>query len=102
MKLRDLLEQLTLELNMPKPEDAYKFDNIEVNDMGYGNYYKYTYKNNNPYIKLYYQTDKGLENLKILVKKYGLDIITLSAEELDNKKIEYYLKINGPEENIVY
>ena len=100
MKLRDLLEQLTLELNMPKPEDAYDFDNIEVNDMGYGNYYKYTYKNNNPYIKLYYQTDKGLENLKILVKKYGLDIITLSAEELDNKKIEYYLKINGPEESI--
>lgn len=45
MKLRDLLEQLTLELNMPKPEDAYDFDNIEVKDMGYGNYYKYTYTN---------------------------------------------------------
>ena len=46
MKLRDLLEQLTLELNVPKPEDAYDFDNIEVKDMGYGNYYKYTYENN--------------------------------------------------------
>ena len=45
MKLRDLLEQLTLELNVPKPEDAYDFDNIEVKDMGYGNYYKYTYTN---------------------------------------------------------
>lgn len=45
MKLRDLLEQLTVELNMPKPEDAYDFDNIEVKDMGYGNYYKYIYTN---------------------------------------------------------
>ena len=45
MKLRDLLEQLTLELNMPKPEDAYDFDDIQVKDMGYGNYYKYIYEN---------------------------------------------------------
>ena len=45
MKLRDLLEQLTLELNMPKPEDAYDFDDIQLKDMGYGNYYKYIYTN---------------------------------------------------------
>lgn len=45
MKLRDLLEQLTVELNMPKPEDAYDFDDIQVKDMGYGNYYKYIYEN---------------------------------------------------------
>jgi len=31
---------------MPKPEDAYDFDDIQVKDMGYGNYYKYTYENN--------------------------------------------------------
>ena len=45
MKLRDLLEQLTLELNMPKPEDAYKFDSIDKTDLGYGMYYKYAYTN---------------------------------------------------------
>ena len=46
MKLKKLLEQITLELNVPKPEDAYDFDNIKVSDLGYGNYYKYTYTNN--------------------------------------------------------
>ena len=45
MKLRDLLEQLTLELNMPKPEDAYKFDKIASKNLGYGDYYKYAYTN---------------------------------------------------------
>ena len=101
MKLRDLLEQLTVELNMPKPEDAYDFDNIEVNNMGYGNYYKYTYTNINPHIKLYYDTDKGLENLENLVKKYGLNMITLSSKkETDEKITKYYLKITGSQEDI--
>lgn len=45
MKLRQLLEDLTLELNMPKPEDAYKFDKIASKDLGYGDYYKYAYTN---------------------------------------------------------
>jgi hypothetical protein len=45
MKLRQLLEELTLELNMPKPEDAYKFDKIASKDLGYGKYYKYAYTN---------------------------------------------------------
>jgi hypothetical protein len=45
MKLRQLLEELTLELNMPKPEDAYKFDSIDKTDLGYGMYYKYVYTN---------------------------------------------------------
>lgn len=101
MKLRDLLEQLTVELNIPKPEDAYDFDNIEVNNMGYGNYYKYTYTNINPHIKLYYKTDKGLENLENLVKKYGLNMITLSSKkETDEKITKYYLKITGSQEDI--
>lgn len=101
MKLRDLLEQLTVELNMPKPEDAYNFDNIEVKDMGYGNYYKYTYTNINPHIKLYYETDKGLQNLENLVKKYGLNMITLSSKKDTNEEIiKYYLKIIGSQEDI--
>jgi hypothetical protein len=45
MKLRQLLEELTLELNMPKPEDAYKFDKIASKNLGYGDYYKYAYTN---------------------------------------------------------
>lgn len=45
MKLRDLLEQLTVELNVPKSEDAYKFDKIASKDLGYGTYYKYAYTN---------------------------------------------------------
>ena len=45
MKLIQLLEDLTLELNMPKPEDAYKFDSIDKTDLGYGMYYKYVYTN---------------------------------------------------------
>jgi hypothetical protein len=45
MKLRQLLEDLTLELNMPKPEDAYKFDKIASKNLGYGDYYKYAYTN---------------------------------------------------------
>lgn len=46
MKLKKLLEQFTLELNVPEPDDAYDFDTIKVTDLGYGNYYKYTYTNN--------------------------------------------------------
>jgi hypothetical protein len=45
MKLKQLLEELTLELNMPKPEDAYKFDKIASKNLGYGDYYKYAYTN---------------------------------------------------------
>jgi hypothetical protein len=45
MKLRQLLEDLALELNMPKPEDAYKFDKIASKNLGYGDYYKYAYTN---------------------------------------------------------
>jgi hypothetical protein len=45
MKLIQLLEELTLELNMPKPEDAYKFDKIASKNLGYGDYYKYAYTN---------------------------------------------------------
>jgi hypothetical protein len=101
MKLRQLLEELTLELNMPKPEDAYKFDSINKTDLGYGMYYKYVYSNINPHIKLYYQTDKGLNNLETLVKKYGLGITVLSSEKDNTKKItEYHLKINGSKEGI--
>jgi hypothetical protein len=101
MKLRQLLEELTLELNMPKPEDAYKFDSVDKTDLGYGMYYKYVYSNINPHIKLYYQTDKGLNNLETLVKKYGLGITVLSSEKDNTKKItEYHLKINGSKKDI--
>jgi hypothetical protein len=47
MKLRQILEQLTLELNIPEPKDAYKFDKIASKDLGYGTYYKYAYTNIN-------------------------------------------------------
>jgi hypothetical protein len=47
MKLRQLLEELTLELNVPQPKDAYKFDKIASKNLGYGDYYKYAYTNIN-------------------------------------------------------
>ena len=45
MNLSDILLEFLTELNMPKPSDAYDFDDIQVKDMGYGNYYKYIYTN---------------------------------------------------------
>ena len=45
MNLSDILLEFLTELNMPKPGDAYQFDDIQVKDMGYGNYYKYIYTN---------------------------------------------------------
>jgi len=45
VNLSDILLEIVTELNLPKPEDAYKFDSIRVKDMGYGNYYVYLYTN---------------------------------------------------------
>ena len=45
MNLSDILLRVLTELNMPKPEDAYEFDDIQVKDLGYGIYYKYIYTN---------------------------------------------------------
>jgi hypothetical protein len=45
MKLTKILESIIGELNKPKPEDAYPFDNIKVKDLGYGDYYAYSYTN---------------------------------------------------------
>ena len=45
MKLRDLLEQLTIELNVPKPEDAYPFEKEIKTNLGYGDFYVYPFKN---------------------------------------------------------
>lgn len=47
MKLRDLLEQLTIELNAPKPEDAYPIEKETKTNLGYGDYYIYPFKNIN-------------------------------------------------------
>lgn len=45
MKLTKILESILSELNIPKPEDAYKFDRIASKNLGYGDYYKYAYTN---------------------------------------------------------
>lgn len=45
MKLRDLLEQLTIELNVPKPEDAYPIEKEIKTNLGYGDFYVYPFKN---------------------------------------------------------
>ena len=45
MKLRDLLEQLTVELNVPKPEDAYPFEKEIKTNLGYGDFYVYPFEN---------------------------------------------------------
>jgi hypothetical protein len=47
MKLRDLLEQLTIELNVPKPEDAYPIEKEVKTNLGYGDFYIYPFKNSN-------------------------------------------------------
>jgi hypothetical protein len=46
MKLRKILESIVKELNVPKPEDAYPFDDIKIKDLGYGKMYTYIYTNN--------------------------------------------------------
>ena len=45
MKLTKILESILRELNIPKPEDAYKFDSVKSKDLGYGVYYTYIYTN---------------------------------------------------------
>ena len=45
MKLTKILESILGELNLPKPEDAYAFDSIKSKDLGYGDYYTYSYTN---------------------------------------------------------
>ena len=47
MKLSKILESILDELNVPKPEDAYKFYKIEKKDLGYGTMYRYVYENVN-------------------------------------------------------
>lgn len=47
MKLTQILESILDELNVPKPEDAYKFDKILKKDLGYGIMHTYVYTNVN-------------------------------------------------------
>jgi hypothetical protein len=47
MKLSEILQEIVTELNIPKPEDAYKFDKILDKDLGYGKIYTYIYTNQN-------------------------------------------------------
>ena len=47
MKLSEILQEIIKELNIPKPEDAYKFDKILEKDLGYGKMYTYIYTNQN-------------------------------------------------------
>lgn len=47
MNLRKLLSEVLSELNLPKPEDAYKFYKITKKDLGYGTMYTYVYENVN-------------------------------------------------------
>ena len=46
MKLTNILQEVLSELNVPKPEDAYKFDQAKAQNSGHGKYYKYTWTNN--------------------------------------------------------
>lgn len=45
MKLRDLLEQLAVELNVPTKDDAYPIEKEIKTNLGYGDYYIYTFEN---------------------------------------------------------
>ena len=45
MKLRDLLEQLAVELNVPTKEDAYPIEKEIKTNLGYGDFYIYTFQN---------------------------------------------------------
>ena len=47
MKLSDILLEIVNELNVPKPEDAYKFYKITKKDLGYGTMHTYVYENVN-------------------------------------------------------
>lgn len=47
MKLSKILKEVLSELNVPKPEDAYKFDKILKKDLGYGTMHTYVYTNQN-------------------------------------------------------
>ncbi len=47
MKLSEILKEVLSELNVPRPEDAYKFDAITKKDLGYGTMYTYIYTNQN-------------------------------------------------------
>lgn len=47
MKLTQILESILDELNIPKPEDAYKFDKILKKDLGYGTMHTYVFTNAN-------------------------------------------------------
>lgn len=47
MKLSDILLEIVSELNVPKPEDAYKFYKITKKDLGYGTMHTYVYENVN-------------------------------------------------------
>lgn len=76
MKLRQLLEELTLELNMPKPEDAYKFDKIASKNLGYGDYYKYAYTN---------------------VKGDPMEVTVMSQKNPKNPGLTFYVAF-GPDE----
>ena len=47
MKLNKILQEVLSELNVPRPEDAYKFYKITKKDLGYGTMYTYVYENVN-------------------------------------------------------
>jgi len=47
MKLRDLLEQLVVELNVPTKDDAYTIEKEIKTNLGYGDFYIYTFQNSN-------------------------------------------------------
>ena len=47
MKLTQILESILDELNVPRPEDAYKFDKILKKDLGYGTMHTYVFTNVN-------------------------------------------------------
>jgi hypothetical protein len=45
MKLSEILQEIVTELNMPTPEDAYKFNKMDSKEERGGRYYKYTFTN---------------------------------------------------------
>jgi len=76
MKLRKILESIVKELNIPKPEDAYKFDKIASKDLGYGAFYKYAYTN---------------------VKGDPMEVTVLSTKMSNNPGVTFYVAF-GPDE----
>ena len=87
MKLSKILKDVLSELNVPRPEDAYKFDAITKKDLGYGTMHTYVYTNQNGdpmeiSNMVTKHTNEPGKSIYIAFKKY--DPKEPDAEEYDN------------------